>query len=70
MNMRLQTDFWPVSDHSFAWSASDADSIGEPIGHGSTKDEAVADLMAKLQEGAAYEAQRRYFDAYLSEELT
>lgn len=49
--MRIETDYWakPIPDRRFDWSATTSDyEPGQPIGHGRTEAEAVADLMAQL----------------------
>lgn len=43
----------PIPDRRFDWSAIDDDTYdgpGCPIGHGATKEEAIADLMDQLEE--------------------
>jgi hypothetical protein len=57
--MKIRTDFWmkPIPARQFDWSAIDDDTYdGAPdagpqaVGYGATEAEAVADLMAQLED--------------------
>ncbi len=52
--MKIVTEFWPkpIPLRSRDWSAIDDDTYepGDPIGYGATEAEAIADLMAQIEE--------------------
>lgn len=59
--VKIQTDYWrkPIPTDRFDWSATDADTYdGAPdsgnrnqVGYGATEAEAIADLLAIIEEG-------------------
>lgn len=54
--MAILTNYWPKPFplRQFDWSATDDNyEPGCPIGYGATEDEAIADLMAQIEEEAA-----------------
>ena len=52
MKIRTSFDYPPIPVRSFDWSAVDDDTYepGNPIGHGATEQEAIADLMAQMDD--------------------
>lgn len=53
--VKIKTDYWPkpIPMRNFDWSAVDDntyDGPGCPIGHGRTRDEAIADLLEQINE--------------------
>lgn len=54
VNVKTEHVCPPIGIRDFDWSAIDADNYdeGEPIGHGATEADAIADLKAQLEEAA------------------
>lgn len=53
MKIKTSHDFPPIPDRRFDWSAVDDDTYdgpGCPIGRGATEQEAIADLLAQIEE--------------------
>ena len=51
---RLRTKFWamPIPDRNFDWTATFENyEGGDPIGHGTTEDEAISDLLDQIEGG-------------------
>lgn len=54
MKLRTTHEYPPIPDRRWDWSAVDDDTYegGCPIGHGATEAEAIADLLAQIEEDA------------------
>lgn len=52
MKIKTRHDFPPIPDRRFDWSAVDDDTYDydQPIGHGATEAEAIADLLEQLED--------------------
>ena len=68
--LRVRVDYWakPIALRGFDYEATDDeryDGPGNPIGHGATEAEAVADLLSQIEEHPAYdESVRRTREPY------
>lgn len=54
MRQRICTEYWekPIPLRQFDWTATfDGYDAGDPVGHGETKEEAIANLMADADDG-------------------
>lgn len=68
--MKIITDYIypPIPLRSFDWMATTEDyDGGDPIGFGQTEDEAVADLIAQLED---WHSDRKFYQGGLVEDLT
>ena len=53
LDIHTNFDFPPIPDRRFDWSAVTGNyEGGDPIGRGASEDEAIADLMAQIEERA------------------
>jgi hypothetical protein len=53
MNIKTDHDPPPIPLRNFDWLAYDDDTydgLGSPLGHGPTKEEAIADLLEQIEE--------------------
>lgn len=55
MTIKTSFDFPPIPYRGMDWSAVDSDTYDydQPVGHGATEQEAVADLLSQLEEVSA-----------------
>jgi hypothetical protein len=53
MKIKVSFEYPPIPSRNFDWLAYDDDSYdgpGSPLGHGPTREEAIADLLEKLED--------------------